>query len=122
MVDTATALYDFWSSFGIPAFVEGYIPDDVVNNPPYITYRLAKPDWRYQISTYARVWYMDTSYRSISQKLDEIGNAIGEGLMLPCGDNGSILLFKDVNFIQFEQYEDERYKVAYLQLIMEVNE
>ena len=51
MLDTAQALYRFFSSFGIPAFVENNVPDEMPVNgqlvqvqPPYITYQLREPE------------------------------------------------------------------------------
>lgn len=119
MADTATTLYSFWSSFGIPAYPEYNIPDDA--SMPYITYELVEPEWRGQINAYARVWYRDTSYVSIAETLRNISNRIGEGLLLPSG-RGFILLFKDSQFIQFQPYEvDNDVKIAYLSMIMENN-
>ena len=124
MRDVAKALYDFWSSFGLPAYPDNNVPyteDGVTTvDPPYITYRIVRPDWRNQVSTYARVWYKDTSYIAISNKVDEIESRIGEGVMLPT-DNAFLLLFKDLNFCQYEPTEDTRMKVAYLSLIEEAN-
>jgi len=124
MRDVAKALYDFWSSFGLPAYPENNVPyteDGVTQvDPPYITYRIVRPDWRNQVSTYARLWYKDTSYIAISNKVDEIESRIGEGVML-LTDNGFLLLFKDLNFCQYEPTEDTRMKVAYLSLIEEAN-
>ena len=124
MKDVAKALYDFWSSFGLPAYPENNVPysEDGLNpvDPPYITYRITRPEWRTQVSTYARVWYKDTSYKAITEKVDQIESRIGEGLMLPT-DSGFILLFKDLNFCQFEPTEDSRLKVAYLSLIEEAD-
>lgn len=124
MREVAKALYDFWSSFGIPAYPENNVPytnDGVTKvEPPYITYRVVRPEWRTQVSTYARVWYKDTSYIAISDKVDQIESRIGEGVMLPTR-SGFILLFKDLNFCQYEPTEDSRLKVAYLSLIEEAN-
>lgn len=124
MKSVAKALYDFWSSFGIPAYAENNVPytedGTTLVDPPYITYRIAKPEWKTQVSTYARIWYKDTSYKDISEKVDEIESRIGEGVMLPT-DHGFVLLFKDINFCQFEPTEDNRYKVAYLSLIEEAD-
>ena len=124
MKDVAKALYDFWSSFGLPAYPENNVPysEDGVNpvDPPYITYRITRPEWRTQVSTYARVWYKDTSYIAISNKVDQIESRIGEGVMLPT-ESGFILLFKDLNFCQYEPTEDSPLKVAYLSLIEEAD-
>lgn len=119
MTDTATTLYSFWSSFGIPAYPEYNVPDGATM--PYITYEIVEPEWRSQTNTYARVWYRDTSYVSIAATLDGISNRIGEGVLLPSGE-GFILLFKDSQFIQFQPYEvDSDVKIAYLSMIMENN-
>lgn len=124
MTQVTKALYDFWSSFGLPAYPENNVPysEDGVNpvEPPYITYRIVEPEWRTQVSTYARVWYKDTSYRAISSKVDQIKSRIGEGVMLPT-DSGFVLLFKDLNFCQYEPTDDSRLKVAYLSLIEEAD-
>lgn len=124
MKQVVKALYDFWSSFGLPAYPENNVPysEDGLNpvEPPYITYRVVRPEWRSQVSTYARVWYKDTSFKDISEKVDEIESRIGEGVMLPT-DNGFLLLFKDINFCQYEPTDDSRLKVAYLSLIEEAN-
>lgn len=116
---TATALYSFWSSFGIPAYIEGYAPDDAVE--PYITYELKKPNWTALTVVTARVWYRDTSYVGITGKIDEISERIGEGVLIPCGE-GFLQLFKDDEFVQFQPYEvDDTMKVAYLSMVMESN-
>lgn len=124
MKQVVKALYDFWSSFGLPAYPENNVPysEDGLTpvEPPYITYRVVRPEWRSQVSTYARVWYKDTSFKDISEKVDEIESRIGEGVMLPT-DNGFLLLFKDINFCQYEPTDDSRLKVAYLSLIEEAN-
>ena len=118
MRTAASALNAFWNSFGLPAYPEGYVPDDQAL--PYITYQLVKPNWRSQVSSYARVWYYDPSYLNITAKVDEIETAIGEGKTIRA-DDGFIFIAKDVNFCQFQPTEDYGLKVAYLQLIIEAN-
>lgn len=118
MNGTAKGLYQFWSGFGIPAYPEYAVPDDATL--PYITYELAQPNWRDSSPYYARVWYRDTSYVDITQKVDEISSEIGEGKRIVL-DDGYMYLFKDSTFIQFQPVEDEdNLKVAYLQLICHV--
>lgn len=118
MIDTARALYQFWSGFNLPAYVEGYIPDDA--ELPYITYSLAEPEWRTQATHYARLWYRGTSYAPILTKAHEIETAINGGITIPAGD-GFVALFKEDQFIQLEQDEDDTIKCAYLSLILEAN-
>lgn len=117
MKQTASAMYSFLSSFGLPVYVENYVPES--QSFPYITYQLAKPDWQDRKSIFVRVWYRDTSYKAISEKVDEIEAAIDGGKTIPCGD-GLLFLTKDANFCQFQPMEDDRIKVAYLSLILQV--
>lgn len=118
MIETARALYVFWSSFGLNAYVEGYVPDDA--EMPYITYSLANPEWRSQGTHYARLWYRSTSYQGILSKAHEIETAIGDGITLPAAD-GFVALWKENQFVQLEEDEDVTVKCAYLSLIIEAN-
>ena len=123
MRSVAKTLFEFWNSFGIRAFPEENIPDLLeaqVVEEPYITYQIIKPNWRNQISTYAKVYYRDVSYSAITNKVDEIESRISEGIMLPT-DGGFILLFKDINFCQFTPTGDENLKMAYLSLVLEAD-
>lgn len=117
MKQTASALYTFFSGFGIPAYVENYVPES--QSFPYLTYQLAKPDWNDRKSIFVRIWYRDTSYKSVTEKVDEIEAAIGQGVTMPCGD-GLIFLTKDATFCQFQPMEEDTIKVAYLSLILQV--
>lgn len=119
MTQTAQALYAFFSSFNIPAYVEYTEPD---NAPaPYITYELAEPDWRGRASIHARVWYRDTSFVAIAQKVDAISAAIGEGISIST-DSGAVYLWRDDNWAQFQPMEgDPTLKCAYLSLIIQAH-
>lgn len=117
MTNIAIALYDFWSSFGIPVYVEDTVPDDA--QMPYITYRLAQPDWLNPMSMYARVWYRGTSFAGIAAKVDQISKALEHGFSVS-GDGFYMVLTKDVNFCQYMPGDttDEMVKAAYLSLVM----
>ena len=119
MTQTAQALYTFFSAFDIPAYVEYTEPDGA--QPPYITYQLAEPDWRDNMSIQARVWYRDTSFTAIAAKVDEIRAALGNGISINT-DSGAVYLWADGNFAQFQPMEgDPTLKCAYLSLIMQCN-
>lgn len=116
VTNTAIALYQFFSGFGIDAYVEYSVPDEAAL--PYITYQLVEPDWRDSATFYARVWYRSTSYTAINTKVDEIRAAIGEGVSLPT-DSGAIYLFKGTPFAQNMPMEgDDTLKVVYLNFII----
>ena len=124
MRDTAAALYSFFSSFGLPAFVENNVPDVPNENgemeqfsPPYITYELREPEPGKQTYLVARVWYLDTGFDAVTRKVDEIKAAIGPGIRIPAGD-GIIVLWMDDNFCQFQPPDEPKIKIAYLMFIM----
>ena len=138
MTDVATALSYFWNGFGLPAFVEGTVPDkmpeelhvrnvdgtpviferDAPVKMPYITYRLAKPDWITPVSMYARLWYKSTSFRYINAKVDEIEAEIDAGAVISL-DKGTIWLYKESPFSQFMENDDPDVKCIYLNLSMQ---
>lgn len=119
MTQTAQALYAFFSSFTIPAFVEYTEPDGTP--APYVTYELVEPDWRGRTMLHARVWYRSTSFVEIAQKVDEIRDALGEGIGIPT-NTGAVYLWADDNWAQFQPMEgDPTLKCAYLSLIIEAH-
>lgn len=112
-----SALYTFFSGFGLPAYPEDTVPDD--ETLPYITYQIAIPEWEKPVSLYARVWYRSNSFAAISAKVGEIDDAIGPGAVVPM-ENGAIWLYKDSPFIQFMPYEgDPTLKCMYLSMNMQ---
>lgn len=118
MTDTAKALYQFFSGFGIPTFVEYNIPEKMPDGtpvtPPYITYQVIEPDWPDNGTLYARLWYRGTTYRDINAKTDEIKAAVGGGVTLPT-DSGCVFLTKGTPFAQEQPTEgDDTLMVYYL--------
>ena len=115
MIDTAGALYRFFSGFGLPAYVENNVPD--IAELPYITYELREPEPGERSSLTARVWYEDTGFQAITEKVDEIKAAIGRGASLPV-ENGALWLWMDTPFCQFQPPDEPKMKIAYLLLII----
>ena len=112
MTNTAKALYQFFSGFGLDAYGEYDIPDDA--QLPYISYQIIEPDWDVGGTFYARVWYRSTSYVEINAKIDEIKAAIGEGKSIPT-PGGAVYLSKGSPFIQYMPMEgDDTLRVAYM--------
>ena len=120
MLNVATALYSFFSSFNIPAYAENTVPDGT--QMPYITYRMVQPDWRSKTSMYARVWYRSTSFIEVATKVDEIRQALGEGISIKT-DDGAVYLWSDEIWCQFMSPEDAdpTLKCAYLNFVMQAN-
>ena len=115
MYDTADALYSFFSSFGLPAYVEYTVPVDA--ELPYITYELREPEPGEKSSLTARVWYIDTDYTAICSKVDQIKAAIGRGVSISV-DGGAVWLWPDTHFCQFQRADEPKLKIAYLMLII----
>lgn len=113
MTDAAKALYKFFAGFGLQAYEENSVPDDVAL--PYITYQVSIPDWRDSASISASVWYMGTGYAEVNAKVDEIQKKIGEGYMAPAG-NGCIYISKEIPFAQAIPTGDDNVKVVTLNL------
>lgn len=112
MTNTAKALYNFFSGFQLPAYVEYDPPSDA--ELPYITYQLIEPNWPDSSTLYARLWYRTTSYAAINAKVDEISRAVGEGLSIPT-TNGAVYLSRGTPWAQNMPMEgDDTLKVIYL--------
>ena len=89
MINTAQALYQFWSSFGLPAYTVGTVPDEA--QIPYITYSLVETEPLEPLTHYAQVWYRTTSNAALLAKTDEIMAVLKTGVRIPC-DGGSVAL------------------------------
>lgn len=98
MISTATALYNFFSGFDLPAYNESTIPDDA--ELPYIVYQLVEPEWSEKTIMYVRVYYRNkTSNFEALQKADEIAGAVGVGIRLDC-QGGYVVLRPETPLIQ----------------------
>lgn len=112
MTNTAIALYEFFSGFGIPAYEENSVPDDA--EMPYITYQIVDPDWSETGSISASVWYEGVSYKDLDAKVDEIKAKTDGGIRIPTKDDGCLYIFKDSPFAQTQPTDRDDVKVAYL--------
>lgn len=112
MINAASTLYQFFSSFGIPAYESHSVPDDA--ELPYITYVLNDGNWTSAVSIIATVWYKDTSLRGLSEKVDEIKKAVGEGLSFSIPEGGAIYLYRDTPFAQMQNTGKDGVVAAYL--------
>lgn len=97
MTEQATALYDFFSGFGVPAFAENTVPED--QELPYITYSLSEPEWNTKASMYAQVFYRTKSNAIVNEKAGEIQQAIGLGKILQI-NGGYVVIWPESPFSQ----------------------
>lgn len=109
---TAAALKNFFSQFGLPAYTETTIPDEV--ELPYISYSLSEPEWNRKASMYAQVWDYGKSNSLILQKADEITAAIGEGKVIDLSGVGYLVIWPETPLIQL--MVDGEYRSAYINL------
>ena len=95
------ALYNFWSSFGLPAFEENAVPTgSEAPDYPYITYQVITDNFGNEIALAASVWYRSPSWVECNAKTEEIGTSIGRGgKMLHC-DEGAIWIKRGSPFAQ----------------------
>lgn len=120
MTKTGKALYNFFSSFGIPAYEVNSVKDNGQDDSypsnidlPYITFDQADSDWREPISVSATVWYKSTAFDELFSKVDEIKKKVGEGYSIPV-DGGVVYICKDNPFAQVQDTGDVTVKAEYL--------
>lgn len=92
------ALYNFWSHFGLKTYDENTVPTD--STFPYITYETAIGSIGDIISLTANLWYLDKSWKAITEKSDEIFDYIGLGGRMIPYDNGAIFITRGTPFAQ----------------------
>lgn len=80
MTQTAEALKSFFGGFGVPAYSETSVPDDI--QLPYITYPMKEPEWSQPTSFYIVLWCRTKGYVDALAKADQITAAIGDGVRL----------------------------------------
>lgn len=90
----AGALYQFFASFGLPAFQEDAVPTgDDKPGYPYITYELTTGSWgSEQIPLSLSVWDRSTSLERITDTAERIAQALADGASLRY-DGGGIRLW-----------------------------
>ena len=111
MYQAAAALKTFFSGFGLPAYAESSVPDDV--ELPYITYSVNVPEWNQKASLYAQVWDRTRSNTGIIQTADQITAAIGERKVISF-DGGYLVIWPESPLIQI--LVDGDFRSAYINL------
>jgi hypothetical protein len=93
------AIQTFWEGFSIPAYDETTVPDNA--QFPYITYQVQTDSLDSVCMTNASLWYRSYSWKEISEKTEEISQAIAR--MNPPSikiDGGRLYISKGVPFAQ----------------------
>ena len=93
------AIQSFWERFDIPAYDETTVPDNALF--PYITYQVQTDSLDAVCMTNVSLWYRSYSWKEISEKTEEISQAIAR--MNPASikiDGGRLYISKGVPFAQ----------------------
>ena len=120
MRQTAMALKSFLSQFGVPAYSETSVPDEL--ELPYITYPIREPEWREQATFYSVIWCRTNGYEQALGLADSIMAAIHDGARLET-ENGYVILYPANPFCQemtgeTESQTDEDTKGLYINMTM----
>lgn len=76
-MDKAQALHAFWSGFGLRAYDENTVPlGDDAPAFPYITYTVTTDSFDNVLNLTGSIWYRTTTWEGISDKAEEIAQAI----------------------------------------------
>lgn len=114
------AIYQFLSSFGIPAYAATSVPDQATF--PYISYELVVGKWfADEVNMTVNVWYRTDSEAEPNAKVREIGKRIGMGgITVPC-DDGMLWIKKGSPWAQAVtvEGEDEKVKRRYVNINIE---
>ena len=114
----ASALYQFWNSFGLTAYEENTVPDDAAF--PYITYQLVTDSFDREVPVTASLWYRSESWTGINSKTEEISQTISRGGKIIPFDGGAIWLKRGQPFAQSMGDEnDDLIKRKYLNITAE---
>lgn len=114
----ASALYNFWSGFGLTAYEENTVPTDA--EFPYITYQVVTDSFGAEIALTASVWYRGTSWVEANAKAEEISRTISRGGKTMPVDGGVLWLKRGTPFSQSMGDEtDDLIKRKYLNITAE---
>ena len=114
----AAAIYQFWSGFGLTAYEENTVPEDVAF--PYVTYQLVTDSFDREVAATASLWYRGESWTAINAKTEEISAHIGLGGKIIKCDGGRIWIKRGQPFAQnMGDESDDLIKRKYLNLIFE---
>lgn len=97
-----SALYKFWSGFGIPAYEENNVFTlEKAPNYPYITYEVQTDSFEGgSIPLSASIWYRSTSWTEINEMKRKVSERIGNGGTIIKCDDGGIWLTRSTPFAQ----------------------
>lgn len=118
----ASALYNFFSSFGIEAYEETLVPTgEEAPKFPYLTYQLITDSFDNEVLIPVSLWYRsEASLLALNTKTEEISQRIGRGgVFLDC-DGGKIWIKRGSPFAQtMSEPEDNTIRRKYINITAE---
>lgn len=111
MTGIKKALYAFWSSFGIPAYLADAVPAEA--EYPYITYEAVQGAGLGWTVLTAVGWFVTRENGNAARTalMDKVAKAIPEGgVRLPC-DGGFVALYRNSDNFLSDTYDGENDKI-----------
>ena len=123
-MDKWQALQTFWASFDLEAIDNTILLDNETREElgiafPYITYEASSSDFDEPLALTASLWYHSLSWGEISQKADEIGDALGLGGVKVPYDGGQIWIQRGTPFAQRMSDPDKYIRRIVLNIVIE---
>jgi len=118
-MDRYEAQYNFWSSFGVPAYEQNSVPDLDDVTFPYITYEAIATPWDGDASINASIWTRSTSWLTADTLANAIMTAIQDGGQVLHYDGGMIWITAENPFAQsMGDPDDDRIKRKILSCVL----
>ena len=86
------AINKFWNQFGVKAYDETTVPDDV--ELPYITYSVSTSDFDNMVVGSASIWDRSTSWNRVTEIEQSINNVMSKGGSMISYDGGGLWIVK----------------------------
>lgn len=116
-MDRWEAQFEFWGSFGVPAYEQYSVPDADELTYPYITYQAASGLWDSTASLTASIWTRSTSWAQADALADMIADELAHGGKGIRYDDGIIWLTAAEPFAQsMGDPDDDRIRRKVLQV------
>lgn len=118
-------LHQFWNSFGIPAYPETDVPDEIELNKDninaYITYSASLGSFGNILPLNASIWYRNTtSWSKVEKKFEEISEKINKnGYYLFKSEEGAMYVSAGTPFGQTISDSVDTVKRIYLNVLVE---
>lgn len=114
-MDSAQALHQFWSGFGLSAYDANSVPSREIQLPArYITYEVAESNFATPIPLTASLWFRETTWENITKKAEAIRQYLGQGGVLLAFDGGRLWIKRGNPFSQRMRDEDDSWKRIYI--------